>query len=64
MSFFAGDTSSRGEVNVRYILRLANRLGYRYVMRLIHTNEYCIYGLDKPPSQCRETVKAKGNGYP
>jgi hypothetical protein len=63
VSFFAGDVSWRGNVKVRHILKARNRLGYRYLMRLTQTNEYCIFVLDKPREQCQEKVKEKGNGY-
>lgn len=63
VSFFAGDSSYRGNVKVRHILKAGDRLGYRYAMRLTYTNEYCIHGLDKPRDECQKKIKEKGNGY-
>ena len=63
VSFFAGDSSYKGNVKVRHIRKAGGRLGYRYLMRLTHTNEYCVFALDKPREQCQDKIKEKGNGY-
>jgi hypothetical protein len=62
-SFFAGDGTFEGTIQVRYILKAQNRLGYRYTLRVIHTDTYCLDVLDKPREQCQDTITGSGNGY-
>jgi len=63
VSFGAGDVGFKGGIKVRYIVKAGNRLGYRYALRVVQTNYYCIYGLDNPREECQETVRKTGNGY-
>ena len=61
--FGAGDVGFKGGIKVRYIRKAGNRLGYRYALRVVETDFYCIHALDKPREQCQDRIKKKGNGY-
>ena len=63
VSFFAGDSSFNGSIKVRYILKAGNRLGYRYAIRVLHTDTYCLDVRHEPREQCQDVITKKGNGY-
>jgi hypothetical protein len=57
--FGAGDTSYRGSVRVSLFSKPNTSLFARLRYRLKHTNHYCIAVLDKPRSQCTDTIRGR-----